>query len=881
MKRTFIFLTFSILAGLSLLLYISLHQKIIENDNSNENLRVIAKFSENIISGTTLITKTKSIQSKSLRELFKKYNVKELHAVFRNRYNERGKLKSVTNKNSNKGGLNTWQEVLLSGNKNANEFVELLKKEKGIIKTYIEKPIFLKSFIAPDDPTFQFQWHLNSIDHPNADINAEQAWDINRGRNDVIVAVCDGGVDYTHPDLDPGDRSRVIAGYDSGEDDYDPMDDLPDLTSGSYAGHGTMVAGVIGAIPNNDYQVAGVMWNCKIMPVKMVREGTVRFPFAGIIWDFSTTAFPSDVADAIDYAVNNGANVINLSYGFRDGGQTINEIIYRTPLLYDAILNAYNNNVVVVAAMGNEYNDGNPTEYPAAFSHEVIAVGATNQNPVRADFSNTGPHINVSAPGVGIYTTVRGNLPPYNPSGTSFSTPIVSGVAGLILSQGLDRNFNLTNDDVRHILEITADDISPAGFDENTGYGKVNAYEALKLLDEPNVLYHGTSYGGNTAVTNLDQWIYTGSISRWGLSSGTYLNVDRYEVSKHIDFDVPFCSVPKVWLRDRECISLSFANPNDGFPWAEITNVTTTGFDVRYAAYYVRYNSLGQTINMWVPASPGSTKIEYTAVGVPNLAATAGPISGTDIICTSNSMFTLQNRPSGTTVSWTNSSNLTYVSGQGTDNYTVRAASSTAIGVGWVKAIVSNSCGNNTLEKTVWVGKPITPIIICPFNIVGLNSLIEVLAASPGADNYSWSVGGGTITSGQGTSDIWIMTSSHCLYDLTIRLTTSNSCGSSAQTMKSVPFDCSGGVNPLSVSPNPASQTITVELKDTPATTTAEIAGAAFTIKLLNSYNKPVYQKKVKSKRFTINVSKYRAGIYYLQVIKGNKVYVKTVIITD
>ena len=80
--------------------------------------------------------------------------MKELRAVFRNRYNSRGKLKSVTNKSSNKGGLNTWQEVLISSNINANEFVELLKKEKGIIETYIEKPILLKSFIAPDDPTF-------------------------------------------------------------------------------------------------------------------------------------------------------------------------------------------------------------------------------------------------------------------------------------------------------------------------------------------------------------------------------------------------------------------------------------------------------------------------------------------------------------------------------------------------------------------------------------------------------------------------------------------------------------------------------------------------------------------------------------------------------
>ena len=92
------------------------------------------------------------------------------------------------------------------------------------------------------------------------------------------------------------------------------MDDLPNNEPLSFAGHGTNVAGVIGAITNNGNQVAGVMWNCKIMPVKMVSTGRleITYPFGSYNWDFSTTAFPSDVADAIDYAVNNNAHVINL-----------------------------------------------------------------------------------------------------------------------------------------------------------------------------------------------------------------------------------------------------------------------------------------------------------------------------------------------------------------------------------------------------------------------------------------------------------------------------------------------------------------------------------------------------------------------------------------
>ena len=107
----------------------------------------------------------------------------------------------------------------------------------------------MKPSIAPTDSQYVSQWHLHSTSSPIADIDAEEAWDINTGRNDVIIAVCDGGVDYTHPDLDPGNRSRIITGYDFGNNDNDPMDDLPD-GSGRYGGHGTHIAGIIGAIPN-------------------------------------------------------------------------------------------------------------------------------------------------------------------------------------------------------------------------------------------------------------------------------------------------------------------------------------------------------------------------------------------------------------------------------------------------------------------------------------------------------------------------------------------------------------------------------------------------------------------------------------------------------
>jgi len=425
-------------------------------EDSKQHYRIIAKIDTNIVSTNSLITKAEAIKSPEIKKLFKRYNVKEIHSVFRNRYVDEGKIKN----NNKRYNLLGWFQIMLPEKENTSEFIHLIKKEEVIQNAYIETPVSIKPSVIPDDPNYGSQWHLNYPWNSVADIDAELAWEINKGRNDVIIAVCDGGVDYTHPDLDPGDRSRVIGGYDSADDDGDPMDDLPYDDPQSFAGHGTNVAGIIGAITDNSNGVSGVMWNCKIMPVKMVGAGGlyVKYPFGSTQWNFSTTAFPSDVADAIDYAVNNGAHVINLSYGFADMGWPINDVITKVPLLYESISNAYENNIVTVVSMGNEYEDGNPTNYPAAFYNEVIAVGNTNHLLERSQSSSTGAHINVSAPGTSIWTTERGgSTQPH--SGTSMSAPVVSSIAGLIISQGKDRNFNLTNDDVRHILEITADDI--------------------------------------------------------------------------------------------------------------------------------------------------------------------------------------------------------------------------------------------------------------------------------------------------------------------------------------------------------------------------------------------------------------------------------------
>ena len=733
-----------------------------------------------------------------------------------------------------------------------------------------------------------------------ADINAEQAWNINTGRNDVIIAVCDGGIDYTHPDLDPGNRSRVIAGYDFGSNDSDPMDDLPDGT-GSYGGHGTHIAGIIGAIPNNGQQISGVMWNCKIMPVKMVGDGslTISYPFGAWNWDFSTTAFPSDVADAIDYAVNNGAHVINLSYGFPDMGVNLNQVILRVPLLHEAILNAYNNNVVVIASMGNEYSGGNPTNYPAAFP-DVIAVGnTTNDNPPqRWQTSSTGSHISVSAPGRSIISTTRGGGTGPK-TGTSMSAPIVSGVAGLIISQGLDRNFNLTNDDVRHILERTAYDVTSTGvgFDNQTGYGIVDAYEALHLLDEPNELFHYNSTGGAAVKNyNFKKWILLSG--RWGLAAGTYLKVDQYKITKHVTFDVPFCSTPTVWMREKESKSLSYANPNLGRPYCQITNITPTGFDLEYVVYFVPTNLSGQRIDKWIPASPEMSNVAYTAVGVPNFAANAS-LSGPSVVCSSTpdlkfsfgTSFSINNLPAGATISWNTSDNISLNSSQGANPCTFAPSGS---GDGWIEATITTDCGDITLaRKNVWVGAPANnPTSIIPFYRNGLefgsNTIYEFYVYSqPGVTNYQWNVGGATILDGQGTSRIRIKTydatSSGNNINFNVGVRFENDCGSSlyfARTGWVIPG--TGGATRIAVSPNPSTveTTISLETIDTDAKST----------KALQEWDLEVYnqgqqlkarKQKINGSQATLNTSGWKEGVYIIRAKVNGEVLTEKLVVKE
>ncbi len=259
-------------------------------------------------------------------------------------------------------------------------------------------------------------------------------------------------------------------------------------------------------------------------------------------------------------------------------------------------------------------------------------------------------------------------------------------------------------------------------------------------------------------------------------------------------------------------------------------------------------------------------------------------ISDPTTVCTSNSTFTLNNCPSGTTVSWTKSSNLNYVSGQGTDNYTVKAASSTTSGSGWVQTVISGTgCGDVTVREDFWVGIPYKPYTrypdpeICAYQFVTED---YVMPATPGASTYSLT-----------ENSPYLMLDS-CFFNFPpvinfmasrvgnyqVQVEAENQCGVSqySSTIYVSAVDCGGGFSLLSISPNPANDYVEAEIQDDnfePGNNNK------IHVKLFNNRSVPVYTGNSHQKTFRINTGNLPHGLYLLQVIYKGEKYSKQVLI--
>ncbi len=294
--------------------------------------------------------------------------------------------------------------------------------------------------VIPADPGFADQWHHRNVLTPTASIQTPLAWDITQGSSNVLVAVLDSGL----ADL-PEFIGRTVPGYNFAYTNEVTIDDN---------GHGTQVTSLLAANAGNGVLGCGVDWHCRIMPLK--------------VFDADNRGLYSSWAQAIDYAVSNGCKVINLS----GGGPEFSRAVQRS------ITNAIARGTIFVTAAGND--SATNLSFPG-YLREPISVGATDAQDRRAPFSNTGPQLDLVAPGLDVIAVGLAGEP-HTVRGTSFAAPLVSGMCALLAAL----RPNLTPADARLLLCAGADDEvgGPAdtpGFDLEYGWGRLNAFNSVLL----------------------------------------------------------------------------------------------------------------------------------------------------------------------------------------------------------------------------------------------------------------------------------------------------------------------------------------------------------------------------------------------------------------
>lgn len=321
----------------------------------------------------------------------------------------------------------------------------------------------------PNDPGLRYQWGLEKIGAPGA-------WALEEPAKPAVIAILDSGLQLDHPDLAPNlwTNPGEIPANDLDDDGNGWVDDVYgwrferyyDTTVQTYVnagsndvqddfGHGTHVAGIAAAAADNGEGAAGVAPRAQLMTVKVL--------------DDTGAGWYSDIADGILYAADNGADVINLSLG----------AAYPSGVLERAAAYARERGVVIVAAAGNT---SGPVLYPAALP-DVLAVAASDQQDEPAVFSSYGPQVDLAAPGVNIYSTwYNGGY--LTQSGTSMAAPHVAGTAALLRAARPD----LGPAEITALLTGSTDDLAGPGYDQVTGWGRLNAHRALvQVSPEPDL----------------------------------------------------------------------------------------------------------------------------------------------------------------------------------------------------------------------------------------------------------------------------------------------------------------------------------------------------------------------------------------------------------
>ncbi len=399
-----------------------------------------------------------------------------------------------TIKESIKGG---YKYIAIPSNKTVEEMVAEYSADPNVL--FAEPNYIYTSYMVPNDPYYGYQWHMPMI-------NMEQAWDQNTGTG-VIVAILDAGVAYEDydvyaqaPDLA---QTNFVQGYDFINNDTHPNDDN---------GHGTHVAGTIAQSTNNNLGVTGIAYNCSIMPVKVL--------------DAAGSGATDVIANGIYYAADNGAKVINMSLGSS----------YFSTIMNDACNYAKAQGVTIICAAGN--SGRLILEYPAA-NEAYVSVSAVRLDSTITGYSTYNDSVDIAAPGgdTGVDQDGDGYIDGvlqqthdgsnytafsyYFYQGTSMASPHVAGVAALVIGAS---GGTLTPDEVQDILQNSALDLGPTGWDREYGYGLLDANAAIQLVtpsnDPPVANFSGTPTSGDVPLNVSFTDLSVNSPTSWSWTFG-------------------------------------------------------------------------------------------------------------------------------------------------------------------------------------------------------------------------------------------------------------------------------------------------------------------------------------------------------------------------
>ncbi len=659
--------------------------------NYSEENKVNREIIAYIISGIEKNSEHKvtNVTNEKLNQLFNLYQIKtnDVEAAFPE-FNEKDTLvvssEGISFKTIN---FSKIYRITIGENLDRQMIINKLNEIPEVI--YAEPNAFGRERVIPNDQYFGNQWALQ----PGTKIRTPEAWDIFTGTSNTIIGIVDGGrVQQNHPDLD----GKVSGNF-----------------SAPISNHATHVAGISAAYGNNTTGIAGVNWNALINTQKI---GDIPQQAAAII-----------------AAVNAGSKIINNSWGQGSNDYSITVAV--------AFAYAYNSNVTSCNAMSATYS---PEDYPNAYGQGIINVGATNiYDEYAQPYTLLKSYIDVSAPGgednAQIYSTISGST--YgNLYGTSMAAPHVTGIASLL--KGYIPS--LYNDDIENIIKISTDDRGAPGWDQYYGYGRVNAFKAIKFLQTPYFLNHITETGGSVHTTSNQ--FAMGIYGYSGLADGMYI-VKRHEVRKTVTF--PYRYDHYVWGRGVGSVGWNNNNIQHGTGFCDVVPGTITSNQATIRTYVYQVWSLsGSAYYGYHPTLPQNVSLNYTVLGKVMIAPIISNFTQNPVpICKGSSGYVqvnLSQGQGGLTYNWISENQPSYISIDRQGNRCYITYHYTEAGEGIEAPVWDFGCtvSNSVGQSTAYYSPALNPNCIgCPtlaFEQNGVladeNPLLITSLSNPGID---------------------------------------------------------------------------------------------------------------------------------------------------